>query len=162
MPDTHRRFRRQEVAPARARSLVRLLLLALLLAVPTSCATEKSHLRKAENQRETLGELAEGYWHALRWEYYDKAVAYLENEEDRGKLWEYLLSRQGKVTIGQVTIYRIDLDDDLEHATVSVQYELLRTNEAVLHKVTAKQRWYLAQDGHWYLEFDPEELTRLD
>ena len=134
----------------------------IILIATTSCAAEKSHLRKEAHQRETLSELVEGYWHALRWEYYDMAVAYLQDEEDQAKLWEYLLSRQGKITIGEVTIYRIEIEDDLEHATVSVQYQVLRTNEAVLHKVTARQRWYLAADGHWYLEFDPEELTRLD
>ncbi len=133
----------------------------LVLLAGASCATEQTQLRKEARQREALNELVEGYWHALRWEYFDMAVAYLQDEDDRGRLWEYLLSRQGKATIGEVAIYRIEIDDDLQHATVFVRYELIVTNEAILRKVTARQRWSLAPDNRWYLELDPEELTRL-
>ncbi len=160
MFDRYRRFRGQKVAARPRLHLLPVLSVAFLLF--SACATDKAHLRKEARQRETLAELVEGYWHALRWEYYDMAVAYLEKEEDRGKLWEYLLASQGKVRISGVTIYRIDLDEDLQSATVSVQYNLMRTNEAVLHKVTARQHWYIGSDGHWYLRLDPEELTRLD
>ncbi len=137
--------------------------LALLLGLTAcSCAAERSQVRREARQEEVLAELVEGYWHALRWQYYDMAVEYLEKDSDRGRLWEYLLSRQGVATIGDVTIYRIALDDDLAHATAFIRYELMISNQAVVRKVTAKQRWYLGEGDRWYLELDPEELTRLD
>jgi len=136
-------------------------LLAMGAGLSSGCANEAAVLRKESNTQKLLQDTAKAYWHALRWNYMEKAVNFVESEQDKADLFEYLLDRKGKASMDDPTIYRVVRSEDHQDATVYISYELMLIVQAQLMQRRAKQHWYLKR-GRWFLELAPEELTRLD
>ncbi len=124
------------------------------------CVGAHASVRKQAKKQELLRESVEAYWHALRWGYYDRAVPFVEEPTARALLWEYLLDREGKATINDATVYRLDWPGDDKPAEVYVRYQLYLNDELVVTNRKAVQTWYLS-NGRWYLDLTPEELALL-
>lgn len=105
-------------------------------------------------------EVAEAYWHALRWDYPEKATQFVEEGEGRIALWDYLLGNRGAASLNETSVYEVVMDEEGKKATVLVTYQLLRPDAASIETRRVRQSWYV-KNGHWFLELKQDELTRL-
>jgi hypothetical protein len=132
-----------------------------LLALAGACATDRPGKGRKDEEKAVVTESATKYWQALMWNNGEKAVEYIEKDEDKSHLWEYLISRDGKARLSDTQVYMVILDERYEHATVSVSYQVALAESSSVETRQAKQTWY-RHGGKWYLELTGEELKRLN
>jgi len=125
------------------------------------CAGPATQVRQQDQAKAMVTEMAQKYWHALRWGELDKAAEFLEGVDARSQMWDYWLSRQGKASLNDSNVYLVKVAPDLRTATISVSYQLMKSNAMTVEERQVKQTWYRSQ-GRWFLKLTPEELTRFE
>lgn len=141
------------------------LILASLLALGplglSGCAHDKAALRNEEKEKADLSARSELFWRSLRWQDYDGAAAFVEDDEQRVS-WKLVMESESKAVRWQdssLLDLKVDpvLDepdgDRLQMGTVRVRTEYYELPAQVLRQEVVVQTWYRSHDG-WFLQWN--------
>lgn len=150
---------RRPPASARLFSLLVALLAAALL-VPFSACTdaEKEQMaagaeaRKRAMAERQLGERAGEYWNLLRWQSWDQAATYIEDEEQQ---LVFLRARTAAgttaPTIRDISVDYVFVGGDAEDGEIRLSWTEVAATEGRVSDRTATQRWY-KHYGKWWVD----------
>ena len=117
------------------------------------CGGQASSARRRDQQEEYLRSSAKAFWHAVRWGYEDKALAFVAEAEQRAELSDCLREGTKNRTIPDFELISVVLDEAVEAGVVRVNVQLISNTDPVLREKRIKQSWKLVQ-GRWFVEVD--------
>lgn len=122
------------------------------------CGGQASTARRRDQQEEYLRSAAKAFWHAVRWGYEDKALAFVAEAEQRAELSDCLRDGMKHRTIPDFELVSVVLDEAVVSGVVRVNVQLVSNTDPVLREKRIKQTWRLVQ-GRWFVEVDEALLS---
>jgi hypothetical protein len=130
----------------------RLAAIALLLA---ACAHEKSG-----DAFTRLKDSVDGYNHAFRWKYYERAATFLPKDIRASFLATYE-DDDSSLQVEDYSIIDLDVGDDSKSATAKVKVRYMMLPSVTVEHVTLVQHWH-ELEGQWILETEEHSIRPLD